>query len=138
MSDDRAREILARLTPQQKVALVCGTGMSRDFLGWGGRVPGAAGATLELPELGLPERVHADGPAGVRIAPKREGDERTFYATAFPIATALACSWDIDLLQSVGRAMGEEALEYGVDFLLGPAMNIHRNPLTGRNFEYLS
>ncbi len=138
MSDDRARGLLARLTVQQKVALVCGTGMSRDFLGWGGRVPGAAGATLELPELGLPESVHADGPAGVRIAPTRDGDDRTFYATAFPVATALSCSWDVELLESVGRAMGEEALEYGVDFLLGPAMNIHRNPLTGRNFEYLS
>ena len=139
MSDDvRAGQILAALSTRQKVEMVCGTGMARDFLGWGGRVPGAAGTTHAHPDLGLPESVHADGPAGVRIAPTRDGDDRTFYATAFPIATALACSWDTDLLEAVGRSMGEEALEYGVDYLLGPAMNIHRNPLTGRNFEYLS
>lgn len=135
--------VVARMTLEEKARMLNGA-VSESQYGWGfvanaaDYVAGAAGPTVEYPQYGIPRTIFADGPAGLRISPRREGVERTFYCTAFPVGTLLASTWDTETVKEVGAAMGDEVLEYGVDALLGPSMNIQRNPLCGRNFEYLS
>ena len=101
-------------------------------------VPGAAGQLNGVPRLGIPSTVVADGPAGLRIQPKRQGTDKTFYCTHFPVAMLMSATWNTQLVKEVGAAMGNEVKHYGVDVLLAAATNIHRNPLNGRNFEYYS
>jgi len=163
--DVKAQTIVSKMTLEEKAKLVIGTGMYfelpdsikakmpprfdegvkeldsvytsmvnkiRKYL------PGAAGVSAEFQDLGITSQVLTDGPAGVRIQSKRNGETKTFYCTAFPIATVLASTWDTDLVYQVGKAMGSEVKEYGSDILLAPALNIQRDPLCGRNFEYYS
>lgn len=97
----------------------------------------AAGCTQAISRYGIPSVQMIDGPAGVRFRPF-EKDGSTYYATAYPVETLLASTWDVQLIEEVGQAFGSEAAVYGIDLLLAPALNIQRNPLGGRNFEYFS
>ena len=124
LREDNINEVLKAMTVEEKVTLLVGAS--------GDLVPGAAGYTHAIPRLGIPMTVLANGPAGLRIQPKREGTDQTFYCTGFPTSTLLASSWDPELVETVTTAMGNEVLEYGVDVLLAPGMNLHRNPLCGR------
>ncbi len=139
---DNIEDVLKAMTLEEKATLLVGGARAAMVNGvtsgvdW--NVPGAAGNTRPIERLGIPGTVLADGPAGLRIQPNRQGTSQTFYCTGFPVGTLLASSWDISLVEDVTKAMGNEVLEYGVDVLLAPGMNIHRNPLCGRNFEYFS
>lgn len=136
-------EIIKEMTLEEKATLIAGSG-------WGSMnagsvtasdtrlVPGAAGTTQGIPRLGIPQTVLSDGPAGLRIEPVRKGDSQTYYCTGYPVGTVLACTWNTPLVEQLLATMGEEVHEYGVDVLLAPGMNLHRNPLCGRNFEYFS
>ncbi|MDE6497439.1 MAG: beta-glucosidase, partial [Muribaculaceae bacterium] len=140
---DNIDEVLNAMTLEEKAQLLVGGASNFAAAGAvvGGSaetVPGAAGTTAAIPRLGIPATILTDGPAGVRINPTRSGEEKTYYATAFPIGTLISSTWNTDLAEEVGRAIGNETKEYHCDVILGPGMNLHRNPLCGRNFEYYS
>lgn len=122
----KCEEILARMTIEEKAALLSGASE------WKSR---------ELKHLGIKSIVFSDGPHGLR---KQEGTgdhlgiNESQQATCFPTAATVANSWDEQLGEEVGRALGKEARAQGVDVLLGPGLNIKRSPLCGRNFEYFS
>ena len=140
---DNIDEVIAAMTLEEKAKILVG-GANNFFSdgavvgGEASLVAGAAGTTAAIPRLGIPATVLTDGPAGVRINPTREGTTQTFYATGFPIGTCLASTWNTELVREVGKAIGDETKEYRCDVILGPGMNLHRNPLCGRNFEYYS
>ena len=139
-------DVVKAMTLEEKAGLLVGQGMYVPGMPMPGapavpseaqkRVTGAAGSTLAIPRLGIPSLVVCDGPAGIHAF--NAGKSRIYYATAWPIGSLLASSWDTSLIRKIGAAYGAEAKEYGIDVILGPGMNIHRNPLGGRNFEYYS
>ncbi len=152
-------ETLSKLTLEQKARLLVGVGGTNSSISH--YTPGAAGWTYEIAELGIPSINLADGPVGIRINPlpfqetvvtydenglpvtsalkSDAADEKEpSYCTAFPSTTALAATWNRDMARRQGEVMGDEARAYGVDVILSPGVNIMRNPLCGRNFEYYS
>src|SRR3954452_3639518 len=119
-------ELLEQLTLEEKASLVIGS----DF--W---------HTAPVERLDIPAGMVADGPHGLRKEEDTAGEAAlgaSVPATCFPTASALASTWDVDLLRRVGEALGRESRAEGVAVLLGPGVNIKRSPLCGRNFEYFS
>lgn len=138
--------VVKAMTLEEKAQMIVGYTFGRPYFGVPtspdpnekALVPGAAGETARIERFGIPNTVLSDGPAGLRISPIRPNDTKTYYCTGFPVGICLSSSWNTELVNKVGTAMGNEVREYGADVLLGPGMNIHRNPLCGRNFEYFS
>ena len=113
LREDNISQIVSAMTLEEKAHLVVGADM-KDIAAGGEvgdtekMVPGAAGITYPIPRLGIPTIVMADGPAGLRIKPIREGDSNTYYCTGFPVGTHLAATWNDEIIYRVGQAMGEE------------------------------
>ena len=106
-------------------------------------VNGQAGQTVGLyaNTKAIPSMTNADGPAGLRISQSYtglDGNDYYQYCTAYPVGTMIAQTWNTDLAYTMGLNVGQEMEQYGVTQWLAPGMNIHRNPLCGRNFEYYS
>ena len=159
LQEGNIQQIISKMTLEEKARYVVGTnpggctppdappeafrGESRDYKSQvyptESRIPGAAGDGSAVPRLGIRSMTYSDGPSGLRINPLREdAPGQEFYCTAFPTGTLMASAWNAPLVEAIGEAIGEEVREYGVDILLGPGLNIQRNPLCGRNFEYYS
>ena len=159
LTEKNVKQIVSKMTLEEKAHYVVGTnpggctppdappqafrGETRDYKSQvyptQSRIPGAAGDGYAVPRLGVPSMTYSDGPSGLRINPLRDdAPGQEFYCTAFPTGTLMASTWNMPMIRELGAAIGEETREYGVDILLGPGLNIQRNPLCGRNFEYYS
>jgi beta-glucosidase len=136
--------VIAAMTPDEKIGLTVGDG---KFL------PGAGDKNLEqgtgiiianqnskmvIPRLGIFSSALSDGPSGLNRDPHPAGATEYTYTTAFPTSTCIAATWNTELVEKVGQVFGNEVLEYDYDVILMPALNLHRNPMCGRNFEYYS
>lgn len=135
LGKDPIEKIVAAMTLEEKATLLVGYQVSSDGANI---IATAAGTTAPFERFGIPSTYMVDGPSGVRVDTIIPGSDKRLYCTGFPTATLLASTWDTQVLEAVGAAMGDELVEYGYDVLLAPALNIQRNPLCGRNFEYYS
>ncbi|MBR0354237.1 MAG: glycoside hydrolase family 3 C-terminal domain-containing protein, partial [Oscillospiraceae bacterium] len=122
-------DFIARLSDEELEALSRGHGMMGSSLGVAGNAGAFGGVIESLRQKGVAPVITSDGPAGLRLKK---------YAALQPCGTALACTWNTELIEALSAKVGEEMIHYGVDVQLAPGMNIHRNPLCGRNFEYFS
>lgn len=127
MAEQRIKDLCGQMTEEEKISLITGA----DFF-----------ESRGVPRLGVPRVRMSDGPHGVRAQEVGKADHlglnASAAATCFPSGAAMASGWDPALIETVGRAVGEEARYYGIQVMLGPALNIKRSPLCGRNFEYFS
>ena len=122
-------EFIARLSDEELESLSRGHGMMGSSLGVAGNAGAFGGVVESMRNKGVPPIITSDGPAGLRLRK---------YCALIPCGTALACTWNTALVEALSAMVGEEMIHYGVDVQLAPGMNIHRNPLCGRNFEYFS
>ncbi|MHA3224486.1 beta-glucosidase [Globicatella sulfidifaciens] len=122
-------ELIHSFSKEELDALTRGEGPMNSSFGPKGNA-GMFGGTIEsLRQKGIPPVITTDGPAGIRL---------NYYASLLPCGTAFASTWNLELLEVIGIEFGKELLDLGSDMILAPGMNIHRNPLGGRNFEYFS
>lgn len=128
-------EIVAAMTPEEKVHLVIGCGMQYSD---DAKFPGTAGLTYAIPRLGVTSVYLADGPHRFALAAKRPYDSHVYNTTEVPSGATLASTFDRNAAFEIGSLIGQEVSDYGMDVLLAPGVNLMRNPLCGRNHEYYS
>lgn len=127
-------EVINAMTLEEKVRMVIGCGMS----GPDAKFPGTAGRSYEIPRLGIPSVYFADGPHKLAMSVRREFDSNFYYTTEFPSGSTVAATFNPNAAYEVGKAIGTEVKDYGMDVLLAPGVNLMRNVLCGRNHEYYS
>ena len=127
-------EVISAMTVEEKVHMVLGTGMA----GPDATFPGTAGSTYPIERLGIPAVYLADGPHQLWMNSRREFDSKTYYTTEYPTSLTLSATWNRELASKMGKGLGEEVRDYGLDVLLAPGLNLVRNPLGGRAHEYFS
>jgi len=142
--DEQAKDIISKMTVEEKIGMIVGDGkfLNVDDLKTieegKGIIINDQRSKLVIPRLAIRTTAMADGPAGLNRESPKEGQKDFQYTTAFPTATCLASTWNTRLVEKVGKAFGNEVLEYDFDLILAPGVNIHRNPKDGRCFEYYS
>ena len=128
-------EVVKAMTLEEKCHIVLGRGMHYND---DDKFPGTAGSTFPVARLGIPETYCADSQQGLRMNAKRAWDHNDYYPTDFVASMTLASTWDREAAFKIGQGIGNEVREFGLDWILSPAMNLIRNPLCGRNHEYYS
>ena len=128
-------EVVNAMTLEEKCHLVLGCGMHFNDEA---KFPGTAGSTFGIARLGIPETYCADSQQGLRMDSKRAWDHNDYYPTDFVASMTLASTWDREAAYKVGKGIGNEVREFGLDWILSPSMNLIRNVLCGRNHEYYS
>jgi beta-glucosidase len=140
--EEKAKELVSQLTLEEKIALTVGDGrflpseqlkmeeVTEQYIA-------NRNSKMLIPRLGIKTTALTDGPCGINKHAPEEG-ETPVYTTSFPTPTCIAATWNLELMEKVGNAFGSELLDYDYDLVLMPALNLHRNPRCGRNFEYYS
>ncbi|NOX65948.1 MAG: beta-glucosidase, partial [Chlorobi bacterium] len=140
--EERAKDLVSRLTLEEKIGLNVGDGRfisAESQKGEKTEVPIAnRNSKMLIPRLSIKTTALTDGPSGINKGPAPKGAKDYTYTTAFPTPTCLAATWNTEMINKIGNAFGNELLEYDYDLVLMPALNLHRNPKCGRNFEYYS
>ena len=126
---DSLDAFIAQLSDRELADLTRGEGPMNSSLGTPGNAGAFGGITQQLRDRGIPPMITADGPSGLRVKQ---------YTSLLPCGTAIACTWNEELTERMFTLVGKEAADHGIDVMLSPGMNLHRNPLCGRNFEYYS
>ena len=140
----RVKDLVSRMSLEEKIGMTVGDGKflpavdPKTIEVGKGIIVENQRAKLVIPRLFVRNTAMSDGPAGLNRHPRKEGEKNYQYTTAFPTATCLASTWNTSLVEEIGKAFGNEALEYDYDLILAPGVNIHRNPKDGRAFEYYS
>lgn len=135
LKSDNIDEIIKAMTLEEKVDILIGCGMA---MGEEVKFPGTAGRTRDIPRLGIPSAYMADGPHRLHMNKTRDWDSKTYITTEIPSETNVAATFDMEAALQLGKLIGGEVRDFGLDILLAPGVNLMRSSLCGRNNEYYS